>query len=474
MGVWRLLPALTLNLGALYLRDLAIDLPDQPIVVPTPPAPASAVPWVVRALPAAGEGTASESEGTWLVARAVRLLEYRGLSSAGIGCAWNPRACTDVAGAVRLSDAGHAALAEGFASGRVRARSRLEAELLAWSCLKASSRSGDATLVERCQPRVGKGQTDAAAALSPTGIAFGEYVDELNEATGARFSAALASKTMDCRAGLGFLRRWIARDEFRGTQLTASRSLSEACPDLAEVQFYRARAADLAGVPAEASGAYALSAPDQHPEPAFWQVDFLARQGSCDDARSRRAAFLRTWPQAADPFRASPGSTRLCASAASRPDESTPHGAARRVFGAETFPARFEDGAPMSADSIEADASASGGRARRAATFGAVLAYGPYLRLPYGRYRVSFFVKARGESLTGRVARLDVREDSDVWRPSVWRRTLRGRDVDVSTYRRFEHEFTSTGDGLFSIAVVSLATSAVYFDRLELERVERD
>jgi hypothetical protein len=143
------------------------------------------------------------------------------------------------------------------------------------------------------------------------------------------------------------------------------------------------------------------------------------------------------------------------------------------VFEASGLKARYEDGMEMPSDTIVADADALHGRARRADRFGTVLAYGPYVRLPYGRYRVSLFVKARGDSLTGRIARLDVREDTDSWRPHDWSLTVRERELGRPGFQRFDHEFTSTGEGTFSIAVVTLMAGPVWFDRVELARVGR-
>src|SRR5439155_20854804 len=96
---------------------------------------------------------------------------------------------------------------------------------------------------------------------SPPWVVVGRYVEELTEAAGARFPAALASGTLDCRSGLDFLRRWIERGGFSAAQLGSSRSLAAACPDLPEARFYLARAADIAGDVVEASSAYARRQP---------------------------------------------------------------------------------------------------------------------------------------------------------------------------------------------------------------------
>lgn len=436
----RLAPVFVLNLGALYLRDLVLDSPSEHVMGPV--SAEARVPWVVREMPLVASSSSLSTRAIWLVARTARLLEYRGASSRTIGCAWNPRACTDTVNGVRLSAAGHAALARAYADGRLSAGTPMEAEIMAWSCLTDAAGSGDTSTAQRCQSRLAAEYPVVAAALSETAVVFGEYVDELNESSGARLGAALASRNLDCRGGLGFLRRWIRRDGFQPAQFAASASLAGACPGMAEAQFYLARAADVGGRAEDAGSAYARSEAAQHPEAAFWQADFLARHAA----------------QAAD----LPMSTE------------TQRTEASRLFDAAVLPARLEDGTSMTADTLVVDEAVARTKARRASSFGAVLAHGPYVRLPYGRYRVSFFVRAGGARPSARTVRLDVREDSDSWRPYVWSRIVLGRDVDGPIYRRFDHEFTSTGEGTFSIAVVALTRDPVFFERVEVAPLGRE
>ena len=470
---WWLVPVFVLNLAALSVRDLSIDLPEEAAVGPA--RPVSRVPWRLRFLTAVHPESRAQTEATWIAARAARLLEYRGVGSAALGCAWDVESCVTTGGRWRLSEGGHARLAAAYVRGDIDARSQFEGELIAWSCLKASSQPAHGGLAEACRARLLRQVPALGAELSPPGVVVAHYVEEWTQASGALVHAALASGALDCRGALSFLRLWIERDGFRAAELEASRSLAAGCADLPEGQFYLARAADVAGDAAEALNAYARSQPEQHAEAAFWQIDFLARQGRCEEAGGRLEEFVRRWPEASVPSRSSIAGRAACSlSAASRfYAPSSSGGRAPRVFEAESFRTRLEDGAAMAPDTLVADSQALHGRARVAERFGAVLAYGPYERLPYGRYRVSFFVKARGESLTGRIARLDVREDSDSWRPHLWSRTVRDRDLARSGYQRFDHEFTATHDGTFSIAVVTLMNDPVYFDRVELEHVDR-
>lgn len=432
---WLLAPLFVLNLGALFLRDLALDPPSERI---TAAAPAETrVPWVVRAMPLVRTNARASVDGIWLVARTARMLEYRGLSSRGIGCAWNPPACADSVAGIRLSAAGHAALARAYADGRLSAGTLMDAEIIAWSCAIHAAQSGDSSTAARCRTRLAGEFRDVAVVLSEAGVVVGEFVDELSDASGARLGAALASHHIDCGGGLSFLRRWIRRDGFQPGQLAASSSLASACPDLAEAQFYVARAADVSGRPEETGAAYARSEPARHPEAAFWHADFLARHGQ---------------PIVPGPV------------AGSMPADG-------QQFDAAALLARFEDGTPMLADTLITDVDVAHTKARRGSAFGTVLAHGPYLRLPAGRYRVSFFVKAAGATPSARIARLDVREDSDSWRPYLAQRVLLGRDFTGSGYERFDQEFTSTGEGTFSTAVVTLTSAQVFFARVELTRI---
>ena len=432
---WGAVPAFVLNLAALYVRDLSIGLPEDPGAASL--LRGARVPWGVSLLPIVRLSSRAEPAAVWTVARAARLLEYRGLESATLGCAWAPESCVTAGGRLRLSDAGHERLASAYVRGEVKARSPLEGELIAWSCLKASAQPGRGSLIEACRARLVREVPAVAAVLSPTGVVMvGHYVDELTEASSVRLRAGLESHAIDCTAGLDFLRGWVRRDGFLQAQLFAARSLSDVCSGNSEAQFYRARAADLADLDLEASDGYQRSGAERHPEAAFWQVDFLTRH------------------------RAIP----------SEPDDS-PRADPVRVYRAEALLARYEDGAAMGPDTVVADPDAPDGRSRRAARFGAVLAYGPYVNLPYGRYKVTFLVKARGGSLTGRIAQLVVREDSDAWRPYMWHRILRDADADGSAYQRFEHEFTSSGEGTVSVAVVTLTDGPVFLDRVEVERV---
>lgn len=432
---WRAVPAFVLNLAALYVRDLSIALPEEPGAAS--PLRGARVPWGVRLLPVVRLSSRAEPAAAWTVARAARLREYRGLESATLGCAWAPELCTTAGGRLRLSDAGHERLATAYVRGGVTARSPLEGELIAWSCLTASAQAGRGSLLEACRARLVREVPAVAAVLSPAGVIMvGHYVDELTEASGGRLRAGFESRAIDCTAGLDFFRGWVRREGFLQGQLSAARSLADACSGNSEAQFYRARAADLADLDLEARDAYSRSGAERHPEAAFWQIDFLMRH--------------RAIPSEPDASR--------------RPDSV-------RVYRAETLLARYEDGAAMGPDTVVADATAPDGRSRRATRFGAVLAYGPYVNLPYGRYRVTFLVKAPGGSLTGRIAQLVVREDSGAWRPYAWHRTLREDDVEGSAYKRFEHEFTSSGEGTVSVAVVTLTNSEVFLNRVEVERV---
>lgn len=435
VATWWAVPAFVLNLAALYVRDLSIALPEEPGAAS--PLRGARVPWGVRLLPVVRLSSRVEPAAVWTVARVARLREYRGFESATLGCAWAPELCTTAGDRLRLSDAGHVRLATSYVRGGVEARSPVEAELIAWSCLKASAQPGRGSLLDACRARLVREAPAVAAVLSPSGVTVvGHYVDELTEASGGRLRAALESRAIDCAAGLDFLRGWVRRDGFLQAQLSAARGLADECPGNSEAQFYRARAADLAGLDVEARDAYSRSGVERHPEAAFWQIDFLLRHRAISSA------------PAASP-RANP----------------------TRVYRAEDLLARYEDGAAMGPDTIVADPDAPEGRSRRAARFGAVLAYGPYVNLPYARYKVTFLLKARGGSLTGRIAQLVVREDGGAWRPYVWHRLLRDDDVGGSAYKRFEHEFTSSGEGTVSVAVVSLTDGPVFLDRVEVERV---
>jgi hypothetical protein len=364
------------------------------------------------------------------------MLEYRGFSSRAVGCSWIPSACFEGAAGIRLSAVGQALVVGAYVNGRLDVETPMEAELMAWSCLSDSARSGDSWTTARCRARLAGAHPEAAVILSPDGVVFGEYVDELNDASGARLGSALVARALDCQSGLSFLRRWIHRDGFQSSQLPAATSLAEGCTGLAEAQFYFARAADVNGREGEARAAYARSEAERHPEAAYWQDDFLARQGE------RTATGVTAIPN---------------------PRDRSP-----RLFSAEQLLARFEDGTPMAADTLVDVDEAGRTKARRASKLGAVLAYGPYIGLPYGRYRVTFFVRTASASPSARIVRLDVREDSASWRSYSWSRIIHGSEINGPAYQRFDHEFTSTGEGSFSIAVVTLTNDPVFFDRVEL------
>ena len=71
-GMW-LMPAFVLNLAALSLRDLSIDLSDEPAAVPAPRM--SRLPWGLRLLTVVRPGSRVQTDATWIAARAARLLE---------------------------------------------------------------------------------------------------------------------------------------------------------------------------------------------------------------------------------------------------------------------------------------------------------------------------------------------------------------------------------------------------------------
>ena len=168
-------PALVLNLGHVYLRDLAMERPS------------ASVPWLVRELPL----VRNSGSGRWLTARIERLLEARG-----------------AAVMISLAPDAPAGIGRAYADGALRPYTPMEAELLAWSCLSAS-------LTEPCRARLAKEYPETAAALSETGILPAHYVDELNTVSGARLGAALAAGAIDCQRARAFARHWVSRDWFR-------------------------------------------------------------------------------------------------------------------------------------------------------------------------------------------------------------------------------------------------------------------
>ncbi|HZY89780.1 MAG TPA: hypothetical protein VFE78_33470, partial [Gemmataceae bacterium] len=100
-------------------------------------------------------------------------------------------------------------------------------------------------------------------------------------------------------------------------------------------------------------------------------------------------------------------------------------GSAVRRFEAEALPTGAAEG------SRAADPEASGGAVRRCgAAFAGCLTYGPYLRLPAGRYRVDFAVKVDHTAAPGRVATLEVSAGAGA--AVLARRDLGGADFTAS------------------------------------------
>lgn len=457
-------PSQSVNLAHLYLLESLSA--DAELTQPGSEAGPVAVPSIFGTMPFAGLHANARLKGIWAGMRYARLLERRGLSSDQVGCAWDPSTCVVAENLTRPSPSAEQALVRGFVDGRIAIRSRLDAELLALACLRVAAMPDASTLARGCRDRLAFQWPDLVPALDGTALVVGEYADELTVTSARRLADALSGDEAACGAGRAFLRSWITARGFSTDQIDAAAALVSRCQAGDELALYYARAADLAGRPADARVAYEQAGPDRHGEVAFWHAEFLIRTDTCGAAAAAVDRFSRE-------FRSPVSAAHLQATLAARcgmaaPSRSAACGDQSWIWRAAELPARAEDGVALSPETIVPDAGAPSGQTRRATRFGTVLAFGPYVRLPYGQYRATFVLRAAGASLTGRVARLDVREDTNGWRPLLRSRIVRGRQIDPRGYSRFEDTFTVTGEGIVSFAVVTLTGEPVWFDRIEL------
>lgn len=464
--------ALALNLTVLYLRDLSLS---PPYLLSSDRLAAHRKGFLLanRLLARLPSTRQTEVQMLWLSARVARQLESRGESSGEVGCAWNPAVCRQSDDNTRLYDHGHGQIAEAYAAGQIQVHIPLERELVAYSCLRALEQTTSIDAGRACLERIATAWSEMAPLAKRTGVYVARYVSELTLMSSAYLGRLMDKKVLTCRDALGFLRGWIGVDGFNVAQVEGARIAAQHCPDVPELQFYHARAADLAGFWAQARDAYEKAAPAFHPEVAFWQIDFLARSGDCAGAIASSQAYLQTWPEAGNGLQLSTGLRTCCTEQAGCPSVITSRSCANRllVFEAQDLYSRFAESDIRLHDNIVEDMSASGGLARRSQRFATFVAFGPYTQLPYGRYRVTFYIKAEGPVPRGKLAKIDVRVDYADWRLYFWSGEVVTSQVTGASYKAFTHEFTHTGEGYASVAVLSLTDDPVWVDRVDVEDV---
>ncbi len=369
-------------------------------------------------------------------------------------CDSSPALCRVEAGRLALTGAGHAALARAAEGGQVRGHTRAEWEVLAYSCLQATSAAPG------CRQRIAQGAPDLAPLLMGDGLYVAASVPELTQASGADLPSLLDDGHVACDDALRFLRGWVNASGFLAAQAPAAEAAAQHCAGQPELELYRARALDLAGL--AAGTAYDAAGFEQHPEAAFWRLDYLARRGQCAGAVAAAQALTARWPAAAGGLYLS-AAWQQCAHAP--PAACT---GATQVWPAEDLLAQASDGSDLGRQNIVADAAAADGQARHSSAFGTVLAYGPYVDLPYGRYRATFVLRAQPLAGYSPVARLVVRSDYADWRTYLWSTEAVSAAASGEAYRRLSYEFTHPGEGAVSVAVVALTSQPVWVDQVEI------
>jgi hypothetical protein len=119
-----------------------------------------------------------------------------------------------------------------------------------------------------------------------------------------------------------------------------------------------------------------------------------------------------------------------------------------------------------------ADASASAGHARQAtAGFQGCMAFGPYLPLPPGRYRVEFALKVDDNTSTDTVATIDAYAFAGQQRLQV--RPLRGSDFSsANQYQVFSFTFDAEEElDLVEYRVIVPGSTKVTLDYVDVTRL---
>ena len=461
------------NLAALYWRDVSLPAPARPAVTQLA-AHRHAFRATGRFVPPSGR---TAVDMLWFSTRLARQLEGRWEESAEVGCAWDPGACEQVGRNTRLSPRGHAQIATAFVQGQLEGHTPLDRELIVYSCLKVLESPGVTQAGEICLERLGARWPEMSPLATRSGLYVARHVPELTALNSVTLGQLLDQEKLTCEEALGFLRDWVRGDGFIPAQLESAGMAAAGCPDSAETQLYYARAADLASQRDQARTAYATVGPAVHPEAAFWQIDFLARSGDCAGAVANSQAYLQTWPDGEQGLRLSSALRACCADHGGCPESVTAEICASQpmVFEAEDLLSRFAESEVIVEDNFYPDADASEGLARRSQRVHTFVAYGPYISLPYGRYRVTFYLKAEGSGAWAiypdLVARLDVRVDYTDWRTHFWSSRVFKSQAVSDDYQMLAHEFTHSGEGYVSIAVLALTDQALWVDRVEVEDV---
>jgi len=483
-----LFPMLASNLAMIYLQDLSMPLPlTQGVGTTTRMVHKSSYELALQSLAWLPRSSGSDTQMLWTATRIARQLEVNGDSSRGVICGWNPDLCQPVGDNLRLSADGHLRIAMAYTAGRVIGNTVLEKELVALSCLTMVMRPAWIRVGEACLSRAAK---DWPKMILAPNILAGRYsivtdsvdlyvardVSELNKANSVYLENLLTEEPLSCQGAIDFLRRWIALGGFSEDQTEGIRMTLDHCPGTVELWYIYAKASELAGFSVQARNYYekAGESLNAHQEAYFGWVDFLARSGECTRAVAKAQEYVRLWPDVGNGLYLSLALTECRDKLAVLRDSYPSIQSVKPCVGYQIeYQAKdlsaHNQGVPV--DNIVSDPAASDSLARRSEQSGMAVAYGPYINLPYGKYRISFFIKAEGVALTQKVALIDVRADAVDWRSMFWRREIMGAEVTGSSYDRFSYGFVHTGEGAVSVAVISLSDNPVSVDRVVFEDV---